>query len=338
MLGDRAEALARELLPDGWREGAEWVAPSRLGSSRRSLSVRITGAKRGVWGDFSAGIAGDALGLVGHALGLERGPAMAWARSWLGLENGAARHSGRIVAPAQPGRAPAAPEHDEELERRKRKAQALFVAGSPAIIGTPVDLYLAARGLNLRELPRLPRALRFHPDVWNRDRGAGLPCMLACVISPAGEFLAVHRTWLEEREGIWRKADVSRPKMVLGSYSGGIIPLARGASGLPLQAAPQGDVVVLAEGIESSLAAALLAPEWRVAAAVSIGNFLALELPSAISTIVLASDGDLPDSPAALTLQRAAARFAAEGREVRIARWPEGDAADALAAAEVTIA
>ncbi|WP_431284945.1 DUF7146 domain-containing protein [Humitalea sp. 24SJ18S-53] len=333
MLAGRAESLARELLPDGHREAAEWVAASRVGRSRRSLSVRIQGDRAGVWSDFAAGHAGDALDLVAHVMGHSKADAMGWARGWLGLgDDAASTSSPRPPAPA----APPAPRDDAEGAQRRRKAQALFLDAQRGILGTPVEAYLSGRGIVLGDLPRLPRALRFHPECWCAEAGGPLPAMVACIVGADGGFLATHRTYLAEQAGTWRKAPLARAKMVLGGYAGGMVPLNRGASGLPLHQAPIGDAVVIAEGIESALSCAVLAPELRTIAAVSVSNIARLVLPASLARVTLAADDDAPDSPAAAALARAVARFQAEGRAVFIARAPDGgDFNDALLASGI---
>jgi DNA primase len=123
------------------------------------------------------------------------------------------------------------------------------------------------------------------------------------------------------------------PKKALGSVTAGCIPIWRGSTATPLREAPEGSAAVLCEGIEDALAIALLAPELRVLAVVSLANMASVELPASIATVILAADNDAPDSPAALALQRALDTHAAAGREVRVARSPTGkDFADALAA------
>jgi hypothetical protein len=112
--------------------------------------------------------------------------------------------------------------------------------------------------------------------------------------------------------------------MTLGSYAGGFIPLWRGASGKPLRDAPPGEAVAIAEGIETALSVALACPELRVLASVALPNMARLVLPATVARVVLCRDNDDHNPKAGELLMRAAARFAAEGREVRIARPPVG--------------
>ncbi len=336
LLAGNVASLVRELLPAGHREGSEWVHPSLSGTSKRSLSVRLFGAKAGVWGDFSSGEAGDALDLVklvcfhGDA---DKSAAIGWARSWLGLGDGA--------APSAPRRAPAPAELteyaavDAETAARRRAAQRIFLGAQVALAGTPAAAYLAHRGLDLAELGRQPRSLRFHPALMNRESDRAWPAMVAAVTNGAGIIVATHRTWLQQDEdGNWIKARLRSPKMSLGPVAGGSIRIWRGASGKRLASAPAGETAVIAEGIEDGLACALLCPELRVLSAVSLANLARVELPPAIATVILAADNDGANEAAARALQCAVDRFAKDGRVVRVARSPVGkDFADLLAAA-----
>jgi twinkle protein len=63
MLADRAHEVAAMLLPGGRKEGVEWRAGSVGGERGQSLGVHLTGAKSGVWSDFSSGESGDMIDL-----------------------------------------------------------------------------------------------------------------------------------------------------------------------------------------------------------------------------------------------------------------------------------
>jgi len=328
MLAGNIRALAAELLPAGRRDGAEWKVGSVAGEPGSSLSVRLAGAKAGVWKDFASGEGGDALDLVAQVLFRgDRREAMRWARRWLGLpEDGAAAPA---VAAGGSRRAPPAPacaaaEEDAEASAKRRAARRIFLEASTSLAGTGGALYLAERGIHLAELGRQPRALRFHPALWNRESGRAWPALVAAVTDAAGEHIATHRTWLTERGGRWTKAPLRAPKMSLGSVRGGTIRLWRGASGRPLREAPEGETVVIAEGIETALSVAIACPELRVLSAVSLANMPSVVLPPAVRSVILCADNDGDNAGAAGLLQRAVDHFAAQGRAVRIARSPVG--------------
>ena len=63
MLADQAESVCLKLLPGGKREGAEWCVGSVNGEPGKSLKVRLSGSKRGIWSDFATGESGDLVDL-----------------------------------------------------------------------------------------------------------------------------------------------------------------------------------------------------------------------------------------------------------------------------------
>ncbi len=101
-LAARAPELVRELLPAGVREGAEWRCGSIAGEKGRSLAVHLFGSKAGLWGDFAANQAGDALDLVAAVrFRGDKGAALKWAREWLGMP-AEARNGRTKYLPRQP--------------------------------------------------------------------------------------------------------------------------------------------------------------------------------------------------------------------------------------------
>jgi hypothetical protein len=332
MLAGQAPALVAELLPAGKRESGEWRVGSLAGEPGRSLAVHLYGGRAGVWSDFASGDAGDGLDLVAAVLyGKDKRAALIWARRWLGLGDGPA------PAPQRQAPPPARPdEADAEAEARRGAARRMFLAAQPALAGTPAAAYLAARSIDLAELGRQPRSLRYASELWNRETGRHLPALVAAVTDATGAHVATHRTWLaQDAAGVWRKAPLRDPKMSLGSFAGGCIRLWRGASRKPLAQAPEGETVVLGEGIETCLSVVIAAPELRVLCAVSLSNLARVVLPPAVRTVVLAKDNDVDNPGAALALQRAVDHFASEGRVVKIAVPPCGkDFNDTLQQAE----
>ncbi len=80
-----APEVAAYLLPHGKKAGAEWKAGSIRGDAGTSLSVRISGAKKGVWSDFATQESGDLLDLWAACRGLSILGAMQEAAQYLGL-------------------------------------------------------------------------------------------------------------------------------------------------------------------------------------------------------------------------------------------------------------
>jgi putative DNA primase/helicase len=192
-------------------------------------------------------------------------------------------------------------ENDPERQRRVDRARALWRASRPAA-GTPVEQYLRARGYR----DAIPATLRFHPSALHADTGLALPAMIAAVaVSPSRDVVAIHRTFLTMSGS--GKAPVSSPKKMLGPVAGGAVRLAA--------AEPKLGVV---EGIETGLSFMQDGglPVW---CALSAGGLESLVLPAMplARLVVIGADNDLSGRGQAAA-DRAAARWAAEGRHVKI--------------------
>ena len=320
LLGAQAHRLAAELLPGGRRDGHEWRCGSLAGEPGTSMAVHLSGNKAGVWSDFASGESGDALDLVAQArFRGHKGEALTWARRWLGLDSGnpADLAQARRVAQERTDKT------DEDAERTRKSAFALWLNARERIADTPVEDYLAGRGIDLASLGRQPRAIRFHPALFNVTAQARLPAMVTAIKGPDGQFAAVHRTWLEQAgPGDWRKARLDQPKKVLGQYRGGMIALWRGASGKPLRDAPIGETVDITEGIEDGLSVAVASPECRVVAAISISNMANLVFPPAVTCVRLWRQNDT-EPQAIATFGRVVDSFVRRGLHVLIPPIPD---------------
>ena len=82
-----AASIAQYLLPSGKRKSGEWVAGNTSGDTGTSLSVRLTGAKAGVWADFATGEGGDLLDLWVKVRGLTVSEAMRDAKKYLNIRD-----------------------------------------------------------------------------------------------------------------------------------------------------------------------------------------------------------------------------------------------------------
>ncbi|MCZ8149702.1 MAG: toprim domain-containing protein, partial [Roseomonas sp.] len=177
------------------------------------------------------------------------------------------------------------------------------------IQGTAAERYLLGRGLAVPD----GADLLFHPDLANFETRAGYPAMLGLVRSLAGEVVAVHRTYLREDGEAVRKADIPKPRMMLGRSGGGTVRLA------PIG---QHGVLGLCEGIETGLAAMLACPGLPVWAALSTSGLEQAVLPPEARRVVILADHDA--SGAGLrAAEAAAAKLRLEGRQVSIALPPQ---------------
>ena len=196
------------------------------------------------------------------------------------------------------------PESRPNQPHEERSTAALAIWQSTiSAVGTPVETYLLARGLNLS----LPPSLRFHRGL-KHPSGGFWPCMVALITRGADNApLAIHRTFLA-RDGAG-KAPVDPAKMMLGPCRGGTVRLSQ-----------PGDMLMVGEGIETCLAAmqATGHPAW---AALSTSGLRALDVPDYVREVIVLADGDDTGEAAA---RDCALRWQREGRRVRIARPPRG--------------
>jgi len=86
-MASEAASIAQFLLPGGKRKAGEWVAGSTSGEEGQSLSVRLTGAKAGVWADFASGEKGDLIDLWAAVRGCSMAAAMTEAKQYLGVRD-----------------------------------------------------------------------------------------------------------------------------------------------------------------------------------------------------------------------------------------------------------
>lgn len=145
--------------------------------------------------------------------------------------------------------------------------------------GTMVEDYLALRGLSA-VLDCAPlKCLRYHPGLpylvasdrrgeWDTLHHG--PCMVASIISPGAKLVGVHRTWLDLNQPkgkpllVWKDKPVSAKK-----YQGST----KGAA-IRLFSRPQWSVLVMGEGIETTLTALMadIPPGAAYWAGLDLGN------------------------------------------------------------------
>lgn len=190
-----------------------------------------------------------------------------------------------------------------DCEGRSAMAVKLWSSAAKAK-GTLVETYLASRGLappvgdDLRFVKRLP-----HPS------GQTCPAMIGAIRRGANRRITgVHRTWLAD-DG-QAKTGLSPPKAMLGPAKGGGIWFG-------------GDdqLLIVAEGIETTLSLSLAAPAATCCAALSTSGMKSLQLPETPSKLVIGADGDPPGRAAARELADRAARL---GWRVKVLEAPNG--------------
>jgi hypothetical protein len=331
-LRDDIAAVCRKILPRGRADppngASRWILDGADSPFGCSMSVVLRGPKKGLWRAWASEDHGDALDLVARVMCHgDKKEAVKWALDWLGKTP--------LPDPKERERreTQARREAEDDRQRKGGNAQRIWLNARPSLKGTPAEWYLRNRGIDLAELGRQPRALRFHPALWDDGQmGREWPALVALLNTPEG--VGIHRTWLTP-DG--RKAPLRDPKRSYGAKRGGIIPLWRGASGRPMREAPEGSTLWLSEGIEDGLSIAIMTGgAERVAAAIDLGNMALVTLPPAIGTIVIVGQNDQwwHDNQqrahgAAVGLDRAIKHFQSEGRQVRVWRPDRADCKDA---------
>jgi putative DNA primase/helicase len=210
---------------------------------------------------------------------------------------------------AQPAEAVAVPSERVRRLRRQRCAIAACVDA--------VD-YLASRGL--WPLPdRCTLTAHATAEYWNDGQLVGrYPAILADVVDQAGELVTLHVTYLQGGE----KLATHEPRKILSGM--------QGRAGCAVRLAPAGDVLGIAEGVETALSAAAIdgVPVW---AALNTSLLARFDPPAGVKTLRLYADRDEAGLTAALQL---AERLQGRVRlEMRIPRAPAKDWNDTLMAA-----
>lgn len=347
--------------PGSYRRGHDYFTlnPGRADRSVGSFVVHVGGAKAGRWVDFATGDKGDLIDLIALHNGCDLRSAVTEARAFLGLDTETPelrRQREEAVARARARRAQAEKDAARQVERRRKAAEALWLSAEPKIEGTPVDLYLRGRGIQLDALGHRPGAIRYHAacrylwtedwtdpetgEVTQRRLERVMPAMLSAIVK-GPRIIDCHRTYLAIRpDGTWGKAPLPDAKKVLTDYTGGAVRLCGGlgprGGRLRLAEAPAGSRVFIAEGIENGLSLMALRalagqPPAFVVAAGMVANLAHVELPDTVAEVVICADNDTGEQARA-QVEKAVAAHAARGRVVRVWRSeiPGEDLNDAL--------
>jgi len=283
------------LLPNGRREGDEWVAlnPTRNDNNLSSFRINLTNAK---WIDHAttADKGGDITSLVAYLKGISQYEAAQYL-----LGNTICSKSWNLTI--NPPKVPKPPKVNVAEYINKLWNETLDAKGSI------VESYLNHRGLLLQNIPRY---IRYHPNLYHKPTGKSFPAMLSGVTKyDSDEIIALHRTYLKADGS--DKADISPNKMMLGQVKGGAVMLASTNSTL-----------VIAEGIETALSvyAATGFPTW---ASLSAWGIISVQVPPLDITqeIIIAADADATGIASANKL---AVRLLDEGYKVSIAMPSQG--------------
>lgn len=223
----------------------------------------------------------------------------------------AAREIERLAGVVQPVTGKPDRSDEDKLAALRR----VFRESKPIRRGDEAYSYLAGRGLKLYDLPeniRVHSALRYQDG----ETVGTYPAMLATVTAPDGRAVSLHRTYLQEA----RKAPVASPKKVM---------MGRPLSGAAIRLTAVSEVLGIAEGIETSIAASELfeLPVWSCISAQGIESF---EPPDGVRELVIFADHD-ENFTGQAAAYRAAHRLKLRGFGVEVCIPPQpGDWLDEL--------
>jgi putative DNA primase/helicase len=296
-------ASAASWVPSHFRNGRRIGDELRLANIRGdkprkqgSCVIALEGERAGDWIEFADNQGGGPLSTLEHATGLTGRALIEYAADLAGSVpvNGATHAIADTLT------------KEQRADHTAREIE-LILARTVPIGGTAGETYLTGRGL---QVPNTPDLL-FHPDLTYWDSRTGYPALIAIARNAAAEQIAIHRTYLApDGSG---KANVPKPRMMLGSIAGGAVRLGEvGEHGL----------IGLAEGIETALSVMRAGPALPVWAALSAGNLEQVMLPPEITRVVLLADHD-GEGVGLKAAERAAGRLHAEGRRVWIAYPPD---------------
>lgn len=179
---------------------------------------------------------------------------------------------------------------ESDILKRKLKHKSLWNSSRAVVEGDPVWKYLCNRipGFNASMISPM---LRCHPCVDYYEavgdafkKTGTYPAMIAFIMAADGSCQDLHRTYLT-KDGM--KAPVGEVKKTLASIGvkGGAIQLAK----------PTGNVLAVAEGIESAYAVEIFKklPCWSLLNTSGMKNFV---IPSGIKYLHIFADNDKPDN------------------------------------------
>lgn len=361
----RAEAmildLARELAPDrGSVEGIHYRAcnPTRADASPGSFVIDVGGAAPGRWMEFAAGQSaksgegGDVVDLVAyvHSQGVNfksraaRGAAIQWLGERVGLLTAGDRKT-RTAARRKTSDEIAAAQREAEFraqleakiaDRRAGQAKTWWLKSGEACPDSATERYLVGeRGLPTHRLAKWPGAIRNLPerlDQHGEIHGAAMFCAMTATLDAGalkgqGAIRAVHRTFLTN-EGR-KDPDAETPRKMWGDPRGAAIRISKGGSWRSPEDAVEASefkTLVITEGVEDAIVAALLWPDRRVWAAGTVGNIGAIARrygwPLCASDILICADNDPEGSSADKTLDAGVQAWmdVCLGRPVAVAR------------------
>jgi hypothetical protein len=336
--------LVRALGLEGHRSGNYWMTRSRAHDKKiGGMHVTLQGGYAGAWVDHVSGDKGDVIDLIAHVKGFTAmRDTFAWAREHLGLGTMTEEQRRRASQEAQRKAVAASVIDAQQLANNRRVVKAIWLDSKQhPFLDSPADAYLLTRGIDMRQLSRLPGCLGWLPLRHHLETKTSWPAMVAGFTDDAGEMVALHVTFLAKDGAGKAPVDPYPVRKIWPSFKGAAIRLWRGASKRSIAdanawAEKHGEIetLVLCEGVEDGLSSVLAYPEYRTWAVGSLANLGNIRLPPCIGDVIVWRDNDWAKPQAARLFEKGIEALAAQGARVRVARSGIGkDANDALCSA-----
>lgn len=173
LLWAQVDRVAPHLLPNGKKEGHEWVAGNVNGDKGNSLKVNLSGKKK--WADFAEGDGGDMLDLWMACRGINLHQAMQEAKAFLGIKDDDHHFDAK---------------REKKFSRPDRKKIARYVTRTESHLE-----YLQSRGISPEVVKRYEVV---SGKVWNGERELDA---LVIPYKRDGELLQVKRISTERPDG-----------------------------------------------------------------------------------------------------------------------------------------
>lgn len=312
------------------------VNPYRPGAKAEQMAVWRTGARRGAFKDYGGDVKGDAVDLV--AFGLKgtidddsRMAAVEWIEDRYGLKSMSPARREQIDQESKARRQAAEARDQRRRETSIGKARRFFYSCSERLIGTPADLYLASRNVEISKIQHLGRSLRFHNDCeyWMLDHRPRFPALVSAMVDVTGRIGACHYTFLKhdgsDKIGAAEGVAPGKAKLMFPETSGLVIRLTNGDSGLSAEEAVANGVAgvcAVLEGVEDGLSVAQAAPQLRIWTAGSLSGLLSVPDHAAVSAWLIFKDNDWGKPQAQKQFNRAIARLKGFGKPLEVVSMP----------------
>ena len=201
---------------------------------------------KGFWHCFGCGAHGDVIGFVMRRRGFDFVDAVRWL---LDLPP-------NLVPVSRSAKFRPPPKYETEA-RTSARVQAIIRECVPATRGTAAAFYLWSRGLGDHH-----PALMSHPALYCSEVGKPLAALVAPITASDGRVTAVQRIWTLDRIESVNGAGPQDARAALVTRKKTLGPMLDGAARL----APVGQILGLAEGVESAIAASILyrIPVWSL--------------------------------------------------------------------------